>query len=136
MPAEDTGEGSMSFKKMFNSRFRRDMVTDSRLVNAAPNFCLCSSCNNSDIRNGVFCTQHGEFMKMTESLGLAAPIFACDNFVEIPGGMNYLDQYFDGEKLTEEKAYHMSRHYDIRIKREWQGQQETWAQMNSRGNAV
>jgi hypothetical protein len=106
------------------------MYNDSRLVNAASNFCLCSSCSKSDIREGVICPIHEEFMKMTETLKIAGPIFACGEFKELEGVYNFLDQYYDGNKLSTEKS--MAEYYEhtAKTREEWKAQKKIWAKEN------
>ena len=102
------------------------MFTDSRLVNTAANFCLCSSCSKTDITKGIICATHEAFMRMTESLKVAAPVFACGEFVEKDDAYNFLDQYYDGPDLSTRKS--MSGYYEYmdRIKRDWKAQKEIW----------
>jgi len=116
------------FIKVYNARFKTQMWTDSRLVNTSPNFCLCSSCAKSDLTEGVICPIHEEFMKMTESLKIACPIFACGEFVELEAAYNFLDMYYneDSPMLSTEKS--MSKYYEhvAELREEWKAQKEKW----------
>jgi hypothetical protein len=117
------------FKILYNRRFKKNMWTDTRLVNAAPNFCLCASCAKSNIREGVVCPIHDKFMGTTQELKIAAPIFTCLEFEELINGRNYLDQYYDGNLLSRAKAKTIARFHEVNeeLSQEWQAQRRRWA---------
>jgi hypothetical protein len=112
--------------KVFNKRFDVLMWSDSRLVNTSANFCLCSSCAKSDITVGIICPKHDEFMNLTQNLKLAAPVFACLDFEELPNVHNYLDQYYDNEMLCSYAPFTKMYEEQDRIRRQWEAQQERW----------
>jgi hypothetical protein len=116
------------FIKVHNARFKTPMWTDSRLVNTAPDFCLCSSCAKSNIRENVICPIHDEFMKMTESLKIACPVFACGEFEELKNTYNYLDQYYDdsGLQLSTEKSKAQYYEHVANLKADWKAQNMKW----------
>lgn len=96
------------------------MYCDSRLANAAANFCLCSSCSKSDITEGVICPIHEKFMKLTQELELAAPVFACPYFDELKGGTDYLSVFCDTDNKVSLD----------RMKDQWEAQKMIWAKEN------
>jgi hypothetical protein len=116
------------FIKVYNARFKEQMWTDSRLVNTAPNFCLCSNCAKTDVTKNIICPIHEEFMKMTESLKIAGPVFACGEFKSQDDDFNFLDQYYDdsGFLLSTEKS--MSQYYEhiTKLREDWKAQKEKW----------
>jgi len=124
------------FVNTYNTRFKVDMYSDHRLVNTSPHFCLCTSCVKSDLEKGVICERHDEFMRMTQRLQIAAPVFACPDFVEGEDLYNYLDPHFDEDSLTfckeslpwidhNESEVEHSR----KLKRDWDLQVEYWEKM-------
>ena len=104
------------FVKKNNTRFNMPMWTDERLVNMSSFFCLCTTCAKSDIRPGIICPIHEKFMKLTQELKIAGPIFACPEFVELEGYPNFLD--LDYKPLIPSNFE--------RIKDEWSAQLEKW----------
>jgi hypothetical protein len=117
------------FVKILNARFNQEMWTDKRLSNAAPNFCLCSCCTKSDIREGIICPIHDKFMKITQEMNIAAPIFACPEFVELEGFANLVNLYLKEDVISLDKRNLAINDYTQYCKQidEWVAQKERWA---------
>lgn len=92
------------FKKLYNSRFTKRLWTEEKLADKAPYYCICTYCAKSDIRPGIICPKHEEFMQLTQRLQIAAPVFACNDFEELIGNVD-----------------------SDRIRAEWKAQLELWA---------
>ncbi len=90
------------FVNLFDTHIGVLMWSDSRLVSVAPYFCLCGSCAKHG-KDGKACPTHKRFVETTRELEVSAPIFGCPNFKELDGGINYLDQYCDGDELSRAK---------------------------------
>lgn len=91
------------FIRSLNRRTGIEMWSDSRMVNVATDYCLCASCMTHG--DGGDCPIHGKFVEITvKDLKVAAPILGCAQFVEKPNAPSLLDKYFDGDKLSAEKA--------------------------------
>ncbi len=89
----------MTFVNEFNIRSGINMWSDSRLVNAATDLCLCGRCKKHGAQ-GEGCSIHGKFIDLTvKELRIAAPVLGCIDFIEAPEKPNLLDKYFVGDKL-------------------------------------
>jgi len=109
-----------------SARFKIPMWSDSRLVDLSPPFCLCSSCAKGDIVKGKICQKHDEFMKMTQALQIAAPVFSCPDFAELEGGYNFLDDYYDGNKFSTASSGNGDAVLRHKIKLDWDAQVGYW----------
>ncbi len=120
----------MTFLRIYNKRFKRDMWTDDRLSNSASHFCLCTMCRKSSINEGVICRVHESFMRMTEELGIAAPVFACSEFREGKELYNYLDPHFNRDARVFFNTHYGREETDNnkskRLKVEWEAQKKLW----------
>ena len=86
------------FVKNLNTRTGVEMWSDSRMVNAATDFCLCASCVTHG--DGGSCPKHGKFVEITvKELQVAAPILGCADFIEATSKPNLLNRYYDDNKL-------------------------------------
>ena len=115
------------FIKTYNSRYEKDLYSYSRLVDASSSFCLCSYCEMSNIPEGIICQKHEKFMRLTEELEIAAPVFACAEFVELEGSCNYLSLYYDGDNLSSKSVGAIMPQIRDRIRQQWKAQKELWA---------
>ncbi len=74
-----------------NHRVGIPLWSDSRLVNAAPSFCLCGSCG----KHWEGCERHDEFVEDTlRRWHVAAPILGCAEFQEMQGRENLWEKYY------------------------------------------
>jgi len=114
------------FIKTMNSRFHKDMYSYTRLIDASPSFCLCTYCEKTDVMNNVICPIHDKFMRMTQGLEVAAPIFACSEFSEKEELYNYLNYYYDNDVLSSKKLGALIPEIRRKFKEEWEKQKELW----------
>ena len=122
------------FNNEYNVRFKIPMYSDERLTNKAPFFCLCTKCAKSDLGNDVVCSKHEAFMRMTQELKIAAPVFACQNFVASEDLYNFLDAFYDeksGYFLDNDVSRNggniiIDAEHSRKLQREWKAQLALW----------
>lgn len=114
------------FVKTLNSRYRKELYSYSRLVDASANFCLCTYCSKTDIVNGKICDNHDKFMRMTQEMEIAAPVFACSDFVELEGVYNHLNDYYDNGVLSPDVLKARIPEVTERVKEQWKAQEALW----------
>ena len=74
--------------KWYEPRLKIWTYTDSRLQNEEGRYCLCTLCSKTSLETDEdqshICKRHDDFVKARRALNLAAPVFACPDFVEKP----------------------------------------------------
>jgi len=120
-----------TFIKTHNSRYKKDLWSYYKLVDASGAFCLCTYCAKSDIPNGKICPMHDKFMRVTEEMKIAGPVFACGEFEESEEIYNYLNDYYDNGVLSSEMIGARIPEVREKIKEQWKAQKELWANEQS-----
>ena len=116
------------FVKWNSPRFNGlEVWSDSRVVNASSHFCLCTNCKQTNILKGIICDKHEKFMKLTQELEIAGPIFSCPDFKE-SGSYNLMDMYYDGTKFSKEMSG--AKRVEAEVKRQWLAQVDKWSKEN------
>lgn len=110
------------FIRFIDSRFKEEMWSDSRLTNKQLIFCLCGKCIKEQSKQGKPCSIHTEFMKITKQLKVAAPVFACVDFVENPERSSLIDPLYEPsqeriEMAKVEGAYQFAKDWETQKKR-------------------